>query len=76
MAQKAQNARPHNLSVKQPGTTDYTPANDGNTNDIVDQSDRIKIAVSDGKSGSITAKSILSEASSNFSKSEGGGHYA
>ena len=75
MAQKAPNLRPHNLSHVQPGTTDYTPADDGSEIELADKSDRVKIAVTDGKSGSITTKSVRSESMPNFSKSESGGHY-
>lgn len=70
MTQKAQNIRPHDLGVKQPGIKDYSPENDGYKEDIVDQSDRIRIGVTDGKSGSVTSKNVTSYSRPNDLKEE------
>lgn len=58
MTPKAQNVRPHNLSVKQPGTQDYMPPNDGFKRDIVEQSDRVTVGVTEGKDGSVSSSDV------------------
>jgi hypothetical protein len=75
MAQKPYNHRPHDLSHIQPGTKDYAPANDGYEKEIVEQSSRITVGVTDGKSGSVTGVPVSKEAKPNMDKSNNAFHY-
>ena len=59
-----QKVRPWNLSVVQPNTTDYQPQNNGLEAELVDQSDRIKISVKEGKEGSSSSSGVESYAKS------------
>lgn len=62
MDTKAQDARPWNLRVRQPNVAENNPANDGFDGPLTSEATRIRVGVTDGKSGSSSSKKVQSYA--------------